>query len=1107
MIRRSAAILAVLSLCPLGASQASAAPPEAHAAWRLTLSSQPTNFEPGSSKGTYLIVATNVGAKASEGPITITDTLPDTPSGGLTPTGASGLTNDFIGEGPECQVVGKTVTCTSAGPIRPGLSIWVTIGVQADNLPDPTTLPDEATISGGGALEDVSAQVQSTVSDTVAPFGFLGGESGFSASLNSGDGGPTTHAGDHPYQLTATLGFPTESPPPGGPLSLTNTGHPRDAVVELPRGLTGDPAATPVLCTEAELTSQGNPGCPDASQVGLAITTILATNVGPRSVPLFNMVPPPGSPASFGFDAGGYGVFIHVLGSVRSDSDYGIDGEAHDILALGANPILATQVSLWGKPSDKGHDFARNKCLRAVPRLAGPCEVPEEETALLTLPGECTGQAAITTARTDSWEEPSPPFEEREAAYENATLNGVAKAFDGCNELKFEPSFSARPSTNLADSPTGLEVDLRQPQETGFEGRSTAMLKDATLAFPEGLTVNASSGDGLGACTSGQIGLTTPVGQADEIRFAKQPDSCPDSAKLGTMEVTTPLLAQRDAEHELALDGEGKPKPEPLHGSVYLAKPFDNPFDSLIAVYLSIADPKSGTIAKLAGEVTPDPATGRLSTTFEENPELPLQDIKVNLFGGSRAGLQTPPACGAFQSTMDLTPWSAPEGAVAHLADSFQTTASPGGGPCAEPNAPALSAGTLSPQGGTYSPLVARLSRPDGSQRLARFELTLPPGLTARPAGVAECSEAQIAAAQARSGTGDGALEQAHPSCPAASEVGSLDVGAGAGPAPLHVQGRAYLAGPYEGAPLSLVTIVPAIAGPFDLGAVVVRAPVHVDPTTGQPRAVSDPFPQILHGIPVDVRSVTVRADRSQFTLNPTSCDPELFSGAATSVLGGVAPLSERFQVGGCRSLPYKPRLFARLFGPTHRGAHPRLRAVFLAKPGEAASKRIVFALPHSEFIDQSHFRTICTRVQFAADACPPGSVYGRVRAFTPLLDYPLEGPVYLRSSDHELPDAVIRLRGPAYQPIEVVAAGRVDSVHGGIRTSFESLPDAPLSKVVVITQGKRKGLFQNSTNLCRSAHFATVRLDGQNGKAHDFRAHLSARCARHRHRHGHRRR
>jgi hypothetical protein len=303
------------------------------------------------------------------------------------------------------------------------------------------------------------------------------------------------------------------------------------------------------------------------------------------------------------------------------------------------------------------------------------------------------------------------------------------------------------------------------------------------------------------------------------------------------------------------------------------------------------------------------------------------------------------------------------------------------------------------------------------------------------------------------------------------------------------------MAGSYKGGPVSFAIVTPAVAGPFDLGTVVVRSATYVDPETTQVRAVSDPLPTILEGIPLDVRSIALRLGRADFTLNPTSCEPMSVLATATSVFGQPAALRSPFQVGGCKSLPYKPTLSARLFGPVHRGGHPRLRSVFKAKPGEANTARIVFALPHSEFIDQAHFRTICTRVQFAADQCPAGSVYGHVKATTPLLDYSLEGPIYLRSSSHQLPDVVAALRGPPSQPIEVDLPGRVDSVNGGVRTTFAAVPDAPVTKAIVTLQGGKKGLFQNSTNICKGTHRVSLQLRGQNGKPYEAEPRLKAQC------------
>jgi hypothetical protein len=1078
------------------ASQAMAADSPA---WQFTATPLPTNFSPGSAKEEIFLVANNIGAKETTGTIAIADTLPI----GLTATSANAFpcsdpksictdpesndpdSNDpkFPDLLPKCEVSpsGQTITCTEKSGISPGRQLAIRIFVAVS--PTATgTVTNTASIEGGGAAP-IALTTPIQISSTPPPFGFL---EGFDTRLTEADGSATIEAGAHPYALTVNAGFPTERLPGG---ALIAAGHLRDLKIDFPRGVVINPAATPVLCTEAELITQEVPSCPTASAVG-TITILTGEVAAPRArtLPLYNMVPPPGTAASLGFDALGVGVFIHVGGEVRNDGDYGLTGGSKDALALTNHPIFGVRVELWGDPSSKAHDEVRGRC-NLVPAPVDGCSVTETHTDMLATALDCPGDARQSKAHADSWEE-TGAF--KEATYELA-------AWDKCDELAFEPTMTAKPTTNVIDSPSGLEVELRQPQNFKFEGRATSVLKDITLTLPEGLVANPAQADGLAACTPDQIGMASAVGQTP-IRFTKPADNCPDTAKIGSVSVGTPLLGQRNADNEIQRNPDGSVIPEPIAGSLYLAEPFANPFGSLLAVYLTVDDPKTGIVAKLAGEIHADPVTGRLSTTFRESPQLPIETFSAEIFKGPRAALRTPPACAGYSTEAELTPWSAPDVPDVSLADPFALTAAPAGGACpasaaAAPNAPSFEAGTITPAAGTYSPFVLRVSRQDGSQPLAGFEATLPSGLTAKLAGVPACTEAQIAAAKAREKPEQGALEQADPSCPAASEIGSVDAAAGSGPTPLHVGGRVYLAGPYKNAPLSAVIVTPAVAGPFDLGTVVVRAAIYLDRDTALVRTVSDPLPTILEGIPLDLRSATVRLGRPEFTLNPTSCEPKTVLATATSLFGQAAALSNPFQVGGCKALPYKPKLNTRLFGPIHRGGHPRLRAVFQAKPGEANTARIVFALPHSEFIDQDHFRTICTRVQFAANQCPAGSVYGHIEAISPLLDYPLEGPIYLRSSVHELPDVVAALHGPASQPIEIDLAGRVDSVNGGVRTTFESVPDAPVTKAIVTLQGGKKGLFQNSTNICKGTHRASLKLSAQSGKFLESNPALKADC------------
>jgi hypothetical protein len=862
---------------------------------------------------------------------------------------------------------------------------------------------------------------------------------------------PYTQAGGHPYEWTTTIKLNT---PPAANL--------KDVVTELPPGLIGNPTATPA-CTRYDMSISR---CSGAAQVGVIhIEDFGKENL---SVGLYHVVPTAAAPAEFGAVIASY-ARVFIAANVRTGGDYGVTAESLNASAQAG--ITEVSVTLWGVPAAASHDAERG-CATPDPngQYETPCSANQPQLKpFLTNPTSCSG-SLTATLHVDSWQAPG---EFVDAATEMPPITG-------CNQLEFNPTIEARPTTNVADSPSGLHVDLHVPQSNACNpgppvscGTAEANLKDTVVTLPKGIAVNPSAAGGIEGCSPAQLELHGP-----------EPAQCPDAAKIGTVEVDTPLL-----DH-------------PLPGAVYLAAPHDNPFDSLLAIYIAVDDPESGVVVKLAGHVVPDPATGQLTATFDENPQLPFEDFKLDFFKGTHASLRTPPTCGAYRTTSTLTPWSAPEsGPPATPSDSYRISAAPGGGPCPqsegqEPHTPSFEAGTETPLAGAFSPFVLRLARADGSQELKGINTVLPPGLVGKLAGLAECSDAQLAQAKSREHEGGGAEEQANPSCPAFSQVGVVNVGAGAGAAPYYVPGYAYLAGPYKGAPLSLAIITPAVAGPFDLGTVVVRAALYVNPETAQITAKSDPIPTILQGIPLDVRSIAVKMDRPDFTLNPTSCEPMAVEGEALSVQNRVASLSNPFQVGGCSALAFKPHLKLHLKGGTKRGAHPALRAQLTMPAGGANIARAAVTLPHSEFLDQAHIRTICTRVVFAegtvpGEKCPPGSIYGHAEATTPLLASPLSGPVYLRSSSNKLPDLVAALNGQ----IQVVLDGTVDSVKGGIRNRFEVVPDAPVTKFTLSMRGGSKSLLENSTNLCAKPNRATGRFTGQNGKTDDYKPVVQVKC------------
>lgn len=890
---------------------------------------------------------------------------------------------------------------------------------------------------------------------------------------------PLTQAGAHP-DATASFVFDAAE------------GDARDVIVHTPAGFLGDPGAVPT-CDVANFIEFASVirSCPDGSQVGVA-TVLTSLNPNPLTFPLYALTPKAGVPASFGFVVVENATVPIILDArVRSDGNYGLDLES---LNTSANParFYSAAVTLWGVPADPVHDPERWHGFPSGGNWGTSTEAPAK--AFLTNPTWCNSGPLDTSLTLRSWQEPATwiPTDPADPNY-----HAMSPAPTGCERLRFggpgeEPSLGLQPAIRAAATPSGYEAKLDLPYTDSPDGLADPLLRDTTVTLPEGVVLNAASANGLGACTSAQIGyLGAGFPEPRPLHFSEEPARCPDSSKLGTVEITTPLLDHK------------------LEGSVYLAKQGDNPFGSLLAIYIVVEDPQTGIDVKLAGGIATDPATGQVTATFTDNPQLPFTRLDLKFFGGPGASLVNPSTCGTHTTTTVLTPWSAPATPPVTSTDSFTIDSGPNGTACAasaaaQPNAPEFEAGTVTPIAGAYSPFVLHLGRADGTQQLSRLDVTLPPGLTGKLAGIPYCPEAAIALAKSREGVaGQGVVERANPSCPAASRVGTVDVAAGAGPSPLHVQGGAYLAGPYKGAPVSLVIVTPAVAGPFDLGTVVVRSALYVDPVTAQIRAVSDPIPSVLdvegNGFPLDVRSIDLTMDRPDFTLNPTSCEEMSVDGFATSILGQLAPLHSRFQAGACRALRFSPRLRVRLKGGTRRTKHPKLIATVRTRPGEANIARASVKLPHAAFLDQAHIRTVCTRVQWAAEACPAGSIYGRASARTPLLDYPLRGSVYLRSSSHELPDLVADLRGPAGQPIRVELAGRTDSVKGSLRNTFEAVPDAPVSNFRLELFGGKRGLVVNSRDLCAHRSRATVKLRAHNGLSATSRPLVRTDCKRHR--------
>jgi len=891
-----------------------------------------------------------------------------------------------------------------------------------------------------------------------------------SAVAANKDGSVDLQAGSHPYEYK--VDFTVNQDSEGNPEGIL-----RDLIVDLPPGLVGDPLAMP-RCPGADFEGQ-NTFCSGNTQIGVAV--IKLKGLPPATEAVYNLTPPLGVSASFGFSIVNNNSFQEA--SLRS-SDYGVS--VSDITVPQLN-IQSVTETIWGVPADPIHDAERQcvtRDLEGHPHKHAGCPSDIVPAPFLTLPTSCDAPLK-TTLSVDSVEEPGD-FLTRNGYVSKSVFSldegGEPSPQNGCESVPFTPKIAASPSSRLAESASGLDFELKLPSvgHDSPEGLAETEPKKVVVTLPEGVTVNPSAAEGTGVCS--------PAQYATETINSKPGEGCPESSKLGSLIAHTPVLE------------------ELIEGSLYLAKPYDNPSNSLIGLYIVARARDRGILIKQAGKVEPDPKTGQLITTFDNLPPLPYSDFRMHFREGARGPLVTPPTCGSYETKAQLTPFSEPNQPRTVTAP-FRIEHGVDGGPCpsgGQPFRPSFEAGTLNNSAGSYSPFYMRLTRKDGDQDLTRFSAKLPPGMVAKLAGTTECPDANIAIAKTKTGL----QEQASPSCPASSQIGRALGGAGVGSQLLYVPGKIYLAGPYLGAPLSVVAIVPAVAGPFDVGNVVVRQALRINPRTAEVTAdgaSSDPLPHILAGIPLKVRDIRVYIDKPSFTLNPTSCSPfataatiwgggaDVFSSADDSLLGASA----RFQAADCASLGFKPRLALNLKGGTKRGGHPALTGTYTPRPGDANLKQLVLRLPHSAFLDQAHIKTICTRVQFAAGqgngaACPPGAIYGHAVAYTPILEAPLEGPVILRSSNHNLPDFVAALHGK----IDVEAVARIDSKNGGIRATFEETPDAPLSKVVVKMQGAKKGLIVNSTNLCASTHRADARFSGQNGKREEIKPVVGASCA-----------
>ena len=897
----------------------------------------------------------------------------------------------------------------------------------------------------------------------------------------------TTAAGHPPIGFTQyTIEHdPYSEPAPGvffAPIPPTLAEHTIKTLrTDLPPGLTVNPEATPSRCPESSFLTvvamKIKPACDPATITGEDQITLVKNQPGPEQwavipptfappvistkIPVYNLVPKPGEPARLGF-------VVNEALPVFLETEVNWQGDYHEsfTIKLPNTAEISGVSTLVSRLITNGATAGNDTYLTNPTTCFDPNEAQFEHLY-------------STWFRAESHGDPDPQFPNGSTPVEGKVPKVPQETGEyiqqtGCDTIPFEPSIDVSPGTNAIDSPAPATVEAKLPfdplKEGGAAQQSQSHVRRAEITMPEGMALNPSGANGLVACTDTQF----------EKNIRTFENKCPAASDIGSVEVFSPPLH------------------EPLVGDVYVGEPksSDPQSGQLFRMLLEAKSVAEGINTRLVGNVKANPVTGQLTAIIDDQqesqffgplpqglPQVPFESVKVH-FDGSKDVLTSPPTCAPANTSGQMEPWARP-GEQKLVSSSFTLN---GGSKCPQTLAqrrfaPAFNAATESTKAGSYSPFHVRIERPDGQQELKVVNVTLPKGLTGKLAGIPYCSEGAISAAATRSGN----AEASSPSCPAASGIGVADTESGTGGNPLFLQGNAYLAGPYKGAPLSMVVITPAVAGPYDLGTVVVRVALNVDPKTAQINAVSDPIPDVFGGVKLDIRTIDVHINRSQFMLNPTNCAGQRVSGVLNGA--GANPTNPAsfssyavgvpFQATECGSLAFKPKLNTRLFGPTKRGKNPRIRAILTAREGDANVVRTALTLPRKVLLDQAHIKTVCTRVQLAANNCPKAAIYGNASATTPLLSEKLEGPVYLVSSNHKLPDLVADLRGQ----VNIQLYGVISSKRGGIKTVFNELPDVAVKKFTLNMNGGKKSLLVNSQNLCQGKLSSVLNIKGQNGK------------------------
>jgi hypothetical protein len=1023
-------LIALLAILSFDSSPALA---EGTPGWQISTFANPTSFSASDAgRDDYALVVSNVGgAPTNGGTITLTDALPPGMSVGQVEFGLAGDIN------PEwsCGGAGTAlVTCTSSATVGVmGQLAPITVKVNVSGaVPVNSELSNSVAVAGGGA--PVASATQTTKVNSSAPVSFAATE--LTNFLSNLGGAPDTQAADHPNGLTTSFGVTSVFNEAIVNEKTVPAQDWKDVVVDLPPGVVGNPQVA-AQCPLSRLTAVQSgggylpdvSGCPVASQVAtLGIDSRGAVGGGGDGIPIFNMVPERNTPAEFAFTyvTLPIGIYPTVVGQgaaahIRVTTP-GIPGAA-------LQGVVDTYVKFFGDPA--AHDG-----------LGAP-------NAFFTNSSDCDGGPLVTTLHVDSYENPgswsadssstegTPNFTDGAPDFSDPAWKSTTYAsppVTGCEKLHFDPSLALQPDTTQADEPTGLAVDLSVPQNPDPHGLTTPPIKDVTVTLPAGVSLSPSAGDGLQACTSEQFDLeSNTLG------------SCPNASVLGTVKVSTPLLA------------------EPMTGYVFLAEPGCDPCSNqdaadgnMIKLYIQVEG--SGIVQKVAGAVYANTATGQLTSKFPNLPQFPVSDEQVQFKGGLRAGLATPQACGTFAGSSDLTPWSAPFTPDATPSSSFNVDWDGHGGACPAgglPLTPSFSAGTSNPNAGQFSPFTLTFAREDRQQDLSGIQVRMPPGLLGSLAGVPLCAEGP-----ANAGT-----------CPQASRIGTMTVAAGPGGHPFYTQGSIYITEHYDGAPFGLSIVVPTRAGPFNLGNVVVRSRINIDQNTTALTVTSDPFPQVIDGIPIRLRTANVTIERPGFIFNPTNCAQQQISASIAGAQGTTANVSAPFAVSGCAGLHFGPKFSVSTSGKTSKADGASLDARVTYPSGAQSNiARVKVDLPKQLPSRLTTLQKACTSAQFESNpaGCPVASAIGIAKAVTPVLPVPLTGPVYFVSHGGEaFPSLIIVLQGYGVR-VDLTAATFI-SKQGITSSTFKTVPDDPVSSFeIYLPEGRYSALAANG-NLCTS--------------------------------------